>query len=290
LEGNTYPARWKKQGEKYLVYLDSDKSIRGIDIDFETACEELCLAICDRYADGEAVLNLLREPPQPNGVSKYANPALVALSWNESAEGELWQEDLFEGGYCKACRAGIGHRTSTSLEVDIIPKGEIGSFNQIMFSPVLLSENFLTYFTKTEKDQMGLQPVICRKEESRKFFEVNGEPILKQVGVKAGNYNSLISWECESCGQKSFSCSHPEMPDNYKYTDFVCSSDLPNNTNQAFVIEDNIGRKMICMSLKRWRQLNNQKYSKGVSAERVYVLPEEQIDRNPTVRIEAHAN
>ncbi len=290
MEGNTYPVRWKKQGEKFLVYLDSEKSIRGIDIDFETACDELCLAICDKYADGEAVLNFLREPPQPDGVSKYANPALVTLSWNESAEGPLWQEGLFEGGYCKACRAGVGDRTSISLEVDIIPKGEIGSFNQIMFSPVLLSEKFLTLFTEIEKARMGLIPVICRKKVNRQFYEVNGEPVLKQVGVKSGVYNSLISWECESCGHKSFSCSHPEMPDNYKYTDFICSSDLPSDTNLAFVIEDNIGRKMICMSLSRWRQLNNHKNSKGVSADRIYVLPEEQINRNPTVRIEAHAN
>lgn len=52
MEGNTYPTRWKKQGDKFLVYLDSEKFIKGVDIDFETACEDLCLAICDRYAEG----------------------------------------------------------------------------------------------------------------------------------------------------------------------------------------------------------------------------------------------
>lgn len=290
MEGNTYPAKWKKQEDKFVVYLDDDKSIKGVDIDFETACEELCLAICDRYEDGEAVLNFLREPPEPSGVSKYANPALVHLSWNESAEGEKRQNGLFEGGYCKACGAGIGKRTTASLKVDILPKGNISDFNQIMFSPVLLSEDFLSLFSESEKERMGLQEVICNKTEKRRFFEVNGEPLLKQVGIKGGKYNSLSSWECKSCGYKSFSCTHPEMPDNYKYTDFICGNDLPNDMHEAFVIEDNIGRKMVCMPLKRWNQLNNHKYAKGVSAGRVYVLPKDQIERDPIVRIEANAN
>ena len=290
MEGNTYPVKWKKQGNKFLVYLGSENSIKGSDIDFETACEELCLSICAKYSDGEAVLNFLREPPKPTGISKYANPALVMLSWNESAEGKFWQAGLFEKGYCKACKAGVGKRTSVPLEVETLPKGEIGSFRQPMFSPVLLSKNFVSLLSDTEKLLLGLQSVICEKEGRREFFEVNGKPILNQVGVKEGEYNQLTSWECESCGHKSFSCNHPEMPDNYKYTDFVCTNDLPDDIEQAFVIEDRIGRKMVCMSLKRWRQINDNKYTNGVSADRLYVLPEKQIDREPKVRIEAQAN
>jgi hypothetical protein len=290
LEGNTYSARWKKREDKFVVYLDNDKSINGVDIDFETACEDLCLTICDRYSDGEAVLNLLKEAPQPSGVAKYANPALVTLSWNESAEGETWQKGLFEGGYCSACRAGIGKRTAIPLKVNGLPKGNIGSFNQIMFSPLLLSEDFLNLLTATEREKLQLQEVDCIKGSTRRFFEVNGPPLLKQVGVKGGKYNSLSSWQCKSCGHKSFSCTHPEMPENYKYTDFLSKSDLPNESDEAFVIEDKLGRKIICMPLRRWQQLNNHKKAKGVLADRIYVLPKEQVDREPSVREEANAN
>ena len=80
------------------------------------------------------------------------------------------------------------------------------------------------------------------------------------------------------------------MPDNYKYSDFCSQPDLPNDLNEAFVIEDNIGRKMVCMSLKRWNQINNHKNAKGVSADRIYVLPEDQVERDPAVRVESHAN
>lgn len=290
MEGNTYPARWKKQGDKFLVYLDDDKTVKGSDIDFETACEDLCLEICDRYADGEAVLSFLREPPQPSGVSKYANPALVTLSWNEAAEGEAWQDGLFEGGYCKACRGGIGERTSTSLTAKTFPKGNIGDFNQVMYSPLLLSEDFLSLFSDSERESFGLIEVISTRKRKNRFFEVNGAAVLKQVGVKGGKYYSLSSWECQSCGYKSFSCTHPDMPDNYKYSDFCSKSDLPSDLSNAFVIEDNIGRKMICMSLKKWKKINNHKNAKGVSADRIYVLPEDQVDRNPSVRIETNAN
>ena len=290
MEGNTYQARWKKQGDKFLVYLDDDKTVKGLDIDFETACEELCLEICDRYADGEALLNLLREPPQPSGVSKYANPALVTLSWNESAEGQKWQEGLFEGVYCEACKGGVGKRTSKNLTAETFPKGNIGDFNQVMFSPLLLSEDFLSLFTDSERDSFGLIEVISTKKRKKRFFEINGLAALKQVGVKGGKYNLLASWECQSCGHKSFSCTHPNMSDNYKYSGFCSKSDLPSNLNNAFVIEDNIGRKMICMPLKQWKMINNHKNTKGVTADRLYVLPDDQVDRNPSVRIEANAN
>lgn len=290
LEGNTYPARWKKRGDKFLVYLVDDKTVKGLDIDFETACEELCLEICDKYADGEAVLNLLREPPQPSGISKYANPALVTLSWNDDSEGKKWQEGLFERGYCDACKGGMGKRMSTNLKVETFPRRNIGSFNQIMFSPLLISEDFLSLFTDSERGSFGLIEVISTKKTKKRFFEVNGLAALKQVGVKGGKYNSLASWECRSCGHKSFSCTHPDMPNNYKYSDFVSKSDLPSDLSKAFVIEDNIGRKMICMSLKQWKMINNHKNAKGVSADRIYVLPDDQADRNPTVRIETNAN
>ncbi len=290
MEGNTYLANWKKQGDIFQVYLKDNKALKGIDIDFETACDELCLNICEVLGDGEAVLSLLREPPQPSGVSKYARPALVTLSWNEAATGEKYQENLFEGGYCSSCRSGIGKRTDRPLEVDSFPKGNIGDFHQFEFHPVLLSEAFLSLLTDKEKNNLGLQEVICTKKTRRKFQEVNGKPVLKQVGVKGGNYSSLSSWQCEACGYKSFSCTHPELPDNYKYSDFCAASDLNSALGDIFVIEDNMGRKMVCLQLGRWKQLIGRPESKGISADRLYVLPDEQIDRNPMVRIEPNAN
>jgi len=286
LEGNTYAAKWQKRGKCFRVFLDQDHSVYGSDVDFETACEILCLNICDRYGDGEAVLNLLREAPQPEGVSKYANPALVTLSWNESAYGETYQEGLFEGGYCAACKKGIGPRTNQSLVVDKYPKGDIGDFNQFEFSPLLLSSDFLTLFTESERKRFGLQEVICLKKTKKTFYEITGRPVLKQVGVKGADYHSLTSWECEVCGHKSFSCKHPEMPDSYKFSDFVSILDIPENLNEAFIIEDNIQRLMICMTLARWNEMNNHENARGVSADRVYVLPDEQIDRDPIVRIQ----
>ncbi len=290
MEGNTYLANWKKQGDKFQVYLKDKNDLKGVDIDFETACDELCLNICEVYGDGEAVLSLLRDPPQPSGIAKYARPALVTLSWNDCATGEKYQKELFEGGYCSACHSGIGQRTDSPLKVEAFPKGNIGDFNQFEFSPVLLSEEFLSLLTNNEKNNLGLQEVICTKKTRRKFHEVNGKAVLKQVGVKGGNYSSLSSWQCETCGYKSFSCTHPELPDNYKYMDFCADTDLSNALGDIFVIEDNMGRKMVCLKLNRWKQLIDRAESKGILADRLYVLPDEQIEREPTVRIEPNAN
>lgn len=290
MEGNTYIVSWKKQGDKYKVYLKENEDFNGIDIDFETACDELCLNICEMLGDGEAVLSLTREPPQPQGVSQYARPALVTLSWNESARGEKYQENLFEGGYCSACLSGIGKRTTNPLVVDLFPKGNIGDFHQFEFHPVLLSDAFLSLLTEKERNNLGLQEVVCTKKTRRKFKEVNGKPVFKQVGVKDGNYTSLSSWQCESCGYKMFSCTHPELPDNYKYSSFCAASDLKSKLDDIFVVEDTMGRKMVCLKLIRWKQLIGKPESKGISADRLYVLPDEQVERNPMVRIEHQAN
>ena len=83
---------------------------------------------------------------------------------------------------------------------------------------------------------------------------------------------------------------HPEMPDNYKYTDFCASSDLPDDRKSMFLIEDNIGRTLICFTLARWKQINGLPESKGVSADRLYVLPDDQIERDPKVRIDNTVN
>lgn len=289
MEGNTYDAKWKKQGENFLVYLVSDKTFKGSDIDFDTACEDLCLKICEEFGDGEAILNLLREPPQPEGASKYANPALVTLSWNEAAVGQKWQKNIYENGYCSACKAGMGKRTSELLKVDKFPKGNIGDFEQVMYSPVLLSSEFVSLLTKKEIKNLGLQEVLATRSK-KKFYEVNGTPVLKQVGVKGAQYNHLSSWQCISCGYRSFSCNHPEMPDNYKFSNFCCIDDLPENCNEAFVIEDNIGRHNVCMSLRRWNKLKSLSQTKGITVDRLYVIPKEQADREPKVRIEANAN
>ncbi len=290
MEGNTYSATWKLKGGKYYVFLEDDQKVKGVDIDFETASEELCLNICEKFGDGEAVLKFSRQPPVPSGVSRYANPAIVTLGWNESIGGPKWQDKLFEGGYCKACRVGLGERTHTPLELSSLPRGLIGSFDQIMYSPVLLSQELLDCFSDAEKDRLGLIPTLVSKKTDRKFYEVNGGPLLKQVGVKGVNYDTLASWECGVCGHKSFSCSHPEMPDSFEYTNFCAKSDLPEEIDSAFVIQDNVGRKMVCMSLKHWKKINKIKKLKGVLADRLFVLPDEQIERDPAVRIEAQAN
>jgi hypothetical protein len=153
-----------------------------------------------------------------------------------------------------------------------------------------LSEDFLSLLTNNEKNNLGLIEVFCTKKTRKKFYEVNGLPILKQVGVKGGNYSSLSSWQCEICGYKSFSCTHPELPDNYKFTDFCAVTDLLSTLNDIFVINDNMGRKTVCLKLNRWKQLIGRPESKGISVDRLYVLPTKQIEREPIVRMESKAN
>lgn len=288
-EGKVYDATWKKRGSNYVVSLVASPKITASDKDFDLACDELCLEISERFGDGEAVLNIQREAPIPEAARKYLTPSLLTLGWNESGYGDTWQEGLFENEYCPACRSGLGKRTSKPLVVKRPPKGNIGSYDHMMCNFLLVSKGLVSFFSEEEVNRFGLQKVKLEGRGKKEFFEVLGEPCLKQVGVKGGEYYSIPSWECASCHTKSFSCSHPELPDNYQYSDFAVQNDLPQNVDSAFIIEDNIGRRLICMSSKRWMEIKRNHNVYGILTSRLYVIPEVQADRDPEVRVETNA-
>lgn len=290
MEGDTYPCSWKKKGKLYVVYLESDDRIRAAHEDFEFACDELCLKICEATGDGEAVLSHRREPPLPDAVAKYSRPALVTLGWNEVAHGEKWQEGLFEGGYCARCRGGVGARTPKPLEAEKLPRRNIGGFDQIMFSPLLLSAELVSLFDDEEVAAFDLLEVRSAGKSKRRFFEVRGDSLLNKVGVIGGKYYNLMSWQCRECGFKAFSCTHPELPDNYRFASFCALSDLPDPLDRAFVIGRDSSKKQICMPIARWDRIKHDPKASGVLADRIYALPDEQVDRDPKVRIEDEAN
>ena len=151
---------------------------------------------------------------------------------------------------------------------------------------LLISEDLASMFTDEEVKRFRLQEVELGGRSKRRFFEVLGQPRVKQVGVKGGNYHQLSCWECASCHTRSFSCSHPELPDNYQYTDFVVREDLPRNLDSAFIIEDSVGRRLICMSPGRWMEIRKNNDVGGVLTSRLYVIPETQADRDPRLKLE----
>jgi hypothetical protein len=279
LEGHTYPAQWKKQGKRFVVHLAADAAVRGVDEDFDGACEELCMAIAELTGDGEAVLDLLRPAPEPPGALRYLDPPLVAIGWNETATGEPWQDGLFEGGYCGTCESGIGPRTSRPLQVKTLPKGNIGGFYQRMSNFVLLSEGFLSLLHPAEREAVAPREVVAPRNAKRRFFEITGEPALRMVGVRGGKYWTLACLHCAACGYRQFSCSHPELPQSS--ADFIAREDLPEGLAHGFLLEDPLGRRRLCMRRARWSQLKRSPHAAGVLADRVHVLPDDEVEREP---------
>ena len=64
-EGNVYRATWKKSGSSYVVSLTESPEIAASNDDFELACEELSLNVCENFGDGEAVLDMQRDTRSP---------------------------------------------------------------------------------------------------------------------------------------------------------------------------------------------------------------------------------
>jgi hypothetical protein len=281
VEGRTYPAQWKKRGARYVVHLSADPAVQGTSADFDDACNELCMRIGELYGDGEAVLDLLRPSPVPEAVRPYLEPPLVTVGWNDAATGEPFQEGLYAGGWCSACDHGIGPRTEVPLRVQKLPRADVAGYAQRTSRSVLLSEGFLSRLDPPERTALAPREVLPARPAKRRYFEVTGPPRLKQVGVVDGRYWRLACDACRACGHKQFSCAHPALPPDPGLHAFVARSDLPADLDRVFLVEDTLGRSVLCMTTARWRRLKRGPDVGGALASRLLVLPEAEVDRDP---------
>lgn len=296
MEDDVYVCSWSRSREAYELWLKSNPKIRGCGATYGEAERALIDAIQDSGGAMRAVLEF--DPPLPpaDNVRDFLTTSIVTIWGDERFEQGgpprngvcanaeerdaylLWDDQHYEGGWCRACRAPRGPRTDRPLELSYIRSGYGGGFVSIAGgTSYVFSEKFLDLLTKRERASLELRQVIRPRRSRVACYELIGPPGPPLVGLKDVLPHS--GWECDECGYRRFGYSRT----GFDLHSFLAKEDLPNPMPGIFTV----GLKpdvQLAATSQRWAELVGQKGTRGMLAEPLGVVPPERVDREPPLR------
>jgi hypothetical protein len=287
MENRVYLCSWKKEGERFRVWVKRRPSIAAEGKSFDEANESLWGAICEAYGDGEAVTEFDPPPPEDPGSSWYRRAAIVAIGENSRADVADF-EPYFVGGVCPDCGTPRGPRNEVPLVVDRIESGGDGAFATVPWplrrsrpSPVvqLYSEEFLNLLYPTEVAALTWRRVERRQPRARKIFYelVSSQVHARQVGVRG--VPSRGGSRCRACGFENIGSFYfpynPRSPHHW-----ISVEDLPRPFPTCFTI-GNAKHSTLCFLAERWAGMVGKAGTRGLASSEVGVVDADRV-QNPT--------
>jgi hypothetical protein len=269
-EGNVYLCVWAKRRARLTLALKDDPKIKVSAPELDEAEEKMWELLCEKFGDGEAVLQYVTPPPvaATEFATRYGRPHLVTVSGNDSMGGLLNEKKVHPKGYCRDCQDPLVV-TNVTPEYNYVPTsdGAVGNF---------FSEDFLSLLTKKEKGGLQLVPVIGPKRARKNFFKLRGGAVADFVGVPG--FEGLCLDRCRRC-KRALTIMYLR---NNKLYSFLALGDLPKPLPTVFVVghEENIS---LCMTRDRFSQLLGKPGTRNIASSRVWVVPDKQFVRNINV-------
>ena len=266
-EGNVYLCVWAKRGARLTLALKDDPKIKVSAPELDEAEEKMWELLCEKFGDGEAVLQYVTPPPvaATEFAARYGRPHLVIVSGNDSMGGLLNEKEVHPKGYCRDCRDPLV-TTKVTPEYDYVPPsdGAVGGF---------FSADFLSLLTKKEKEGLQLVPVVGPKRARKSFFKLTGAAVADFVGVPG--FEGLCLDRCRRC-KRALTLMYLR---NNKLYRFLALNDLPTPPPAVFVVgrEGNIS---LCVTRERFSQLLGKPGARNITSSRVWVVPDERFIRS----------
>lgn len=263
-EGHVYLCKWRESRGKFVISLTNRPDIRVSGRDREEAEELLYDKICTTFGDGEAVLEYVTPLLKDEFQKQYGNPDIVMVSGNGSV-GEITNgASIWRDRACDICGRQRRQRSEEIAEVDYLPnsdgtvdvRGRIGN---------LFSESFLSLLTARERDGLTFLPVRGPKKSRKKFFELTGMPLVRQVGHPG--FPGQVSRKCDMCGMNSFTYLH----NNDIYT-FIAHKDLPDPIPPVFGVLYEDDRVNLCMTRERYKTIIGKKGTRDIVGIQLWVI------------------
>ena len=181
-EGNVYLCLWKKGGRNLTLFLESDPSVKVSASNLADAEEKMWELLCEKFGDGEAVLEYRTPPevPEAQFARRYGSPNLVIVSGNDSTGTLVNAKELHPEGYCPDCQQPLKTNPAVVPEFDRLPSSD-GATNLALGS--LFSQEFLSLLRDEEKSGLQFEPVRGPKRSQKTFFLLTGKPQIDFVGV-----------------------------------------------------------------------------------------------------------
>jgi hypothetical protein len=266
-EGNVYLCVWAKRGNRLTLALKDNPKIKVSAPELDEAEEKMWDLLCEKFGDGEAVLQYVTPPPvaATEFAARYGRPHLVSVSGNDSMGGLINEKEVHPKGYCRDCQDPLV-TTKVTPEYDYVPAsdGAVGNF---------FSEQFLSLLTPKEKKALQLVPVIGPRRAKKTFFKVTGAAVADFVGVPG--FEGLCLDRCRRC-KRALTIMY--LRNNKLYT-FIALDDLPKPLPAVFVAghDENIS---VCMTRERFSQLLGKPGTRNITSSRVWVVPDKQFVRS----------
>lgn len=273
IEGNVYLCDWAKRGKKFLITLQQDSNISVAGQDFDEAEEMMWELLCEKFGDGEAVVEYVKPLPKSAFQKKYGIPEILSVSGN-GGHGRLLNEgEVLISRICEVCKRTLSQRTKAIAEWDYLPNSD-GAVSFKTGIGDIYSEDFLSLFSDEEKSNLSLIPVRGPEKTRKRFFELlPGNPKANYVGVP--RFPGLLNKRCETC--KSFRFTYLHNNDLFQ---FIARRDLPEKISGLFVIGDSKSVNL-CMTRERYQKIVGKKGTKDIMSRQIWVVPDNRFVRKP---------
>jgi hypothetical protein len=283
VEGRIFVCSWKKDGDRYRVWVKNRPKLSAEGDTFQAADEELWSVILRATGDGENTREY--DPPQPvagDGRAEFLAYEIVVVQGNSSVY--LTDAALFDGARCARCGNPSGTRTAKPLFLEDIESGMDGGYAIIregryarIWRP-FFSETFVDMLAPSEKAQFQWRRIERPPRGKKVFYELLSSTVdFPLVGVR-GLAVKNPGWTCRDCGRRVL----PRYVDWDWPPYYLCTSDLPSSLPSCFTVSDS-GDRHLCFHQTRWSELLRKAKPKLLSND-VGVVPADRCDRKPALK------
>ena len=278
MEGCVFLCAWERKGVNFTLTLKSAPSISVTAPTLQEAEEEMVGIICERFGDGEAVIDY--ETPLPKDIfpARYAKPELYRIDPNDSTHSRGDPAAYFKGGRCRGCGNRLyANRTETPAAYDWLPSNSDGALDWQQTGH-LFSGEFLRLLPDQDRINLAFRMVDYqgKKRIQKEFHELIGNPILDLVA--SNRIPVTNAFRCRECGfTQLIHILHGKM------VDCIAKSDLPSPCPDVFAVRTVCGSVRLCATGSFWRRVQGGKGTKNLMGIQVCVLGDNETVRSPSI-------
>jgi hypothetical protein len=291
MEHAVYICSWSQSSEGFALWVKSRPHIRVSASTYAEAEQRLIEAIQDAGGAMQAVMEF--DPPLPKSTlaEKYSKPEIYLIGgddrfetdaprWNRAESHQdieerlRWLDSFYDKPVCRKCKYTSGRRNAKPVTLKYAGKynGAFGSFGTDGGpNHQLVSEEFLKLLGPDEKRRLEFQPTV--RKGRIKFYELVGPEGPPQVAVTG---MKIDGWRCTECDYGRWGY----WMESVAISTFIARADLPSHLNGLFTV-GTFPEIELAVTASRWKEMLNQKGTRGFASRQVGVVPDNEVVRRP---------
>lgn len=279
MEGNVYLCSWKKgrAGFEITLLRDDRVTVRGKSLpEAEGRMVEL---LCERFGDGEAVIDYDRPLPDEAFPACYTKPSIFLVRPNEGVHSLPPERPLPETGPCTACGNRRRGNPAAPARYDWLPAGSDGALDWKQTGDIF-SDAFVSLLPEEARDGLRFRPVeyVGQQKLRKRFSELVGSPVADFV------FSSRIpltdGFRCRRCG---FTQAIQTL--GGILVRCLARNDLPQPCPPVFAAKTINAELFLCMTAEFWRRVQGGKGTRNLLGTPLCMLDPEEVVRVPTVPV-----